>query len=84
MLSPQPEPTLTSVVHHEPHGPDAAVAYARHLAAEKASPLVRALLAYERHFCLHLAQARVIAQYGDARISASSRCQVVEQSSPRH
>ena len=46
----------------------------RPAAAESASPLVRALLDYERHFCLNLAQARVIVTTGDARIAAASRC----------
>ena len=39
---------------------------------EAASPLVRALLDYERHFCLHLLQARAISETGDAVPSSSS------------
>ena len=42
--------------------------------AEAASPLVRALLDYERHFCLHHTQARHIAATGRRRLDASERC----------
>jgi len=38
--------------------------------SEIASPLVRALVDYERHFCLHLVQATVLHNGGCARLSA--------------
>ena len=37
-------------------------------------PLVGALVDYERHFCLHLLQARTISEVGGARLAASSQC----------
>jgi len=37
-------------------------------------PLARALLDYERHFCLHLVQARSISEVGGARLATSSQC----------
>ena len=37
-------------------------------------PLVRALLDYECHFCLHLIQARTVAEVGGARLAAASQC----------
>ena len=40
---------------------------------EAASPLVRALLDYERHFCLHLLQARAISETGEQRLVTSRR-----------
>ena len=43
-------------------------------AALAVPPLVGALVDYERHFCLHLLQARTISEVGGARLAASSQC----------